>query len=174
MDGFSLRDLDLSNLRDKIGKNVSQEDIFEGTIIENILLAKPNAQPADAIWAINMVGIADEINSMPDGLDTAMVAGGKGLATSLVNKIILARCLAKRPNLLILNDFFNDFLKSERLDLIHMLTRSEQPWTLLVVSNDPVIMATCDRVLLLEHGKLIADGPFESLVKSGEINAIIN
>lgn len=174
MDGFSLRDLDLANLRDKIGKNVSQEDIFEGTIMENILLAKPNAQPADAIWAINLVGIADDINQMPDGLDTSMVAGGKGLATSLVNKIILARCLAKRPNLLILNDFFNDFLKSERLNLIHMLTRPEHPWTLLAVSNDPVIMATCDRVLLMENGQLKADGSFEELVKSGEINAIIS
>ncbi|MEM7107687.1 MAG: ATP-binding cassette domain-containing protein [Bacteroidota bacterium] len=174
MDGFSLRDLDLANLRDKIGKNVSQEDIFEGSIIENILLAKPSAQPADAIWAINLVGIADEINSMPDGLDTNMVAGGKGIATSLVNKIILARCLAKRPNLLILNDFFNDFLKSERLDLMRMLTQPEHPWTLLAVSNDPVIMAACDRVLLLENGELTADDSFEELVKSGKINAIIN
>ncbi|MEM9859537.1 MAG: ATP-binding cassette domain-containing protein, partial [Bacteroidota bacterium] len=174
MDGFSLRDLDLANLRDKIGKNVSQEDIFEGTILENILLAKPNTQPADAIWAIDLVGISDEINRMPDGLDTSMVAGGKGLATSLVNKIILARCLAKHPNLLILNDFFNDFLKSERLDLINMLTRPEHPWTLLAVSNDPVIMAACDRVLLLENGQLTADDSFEELVKSGKINAIIN
>ncbi len=174
VDGFSLRDLDLTNLRDKIGKNVSQEDIFEGSILENILLAKPHAQPADAIWAINTVGIADEINAMPEGLDTVMVSGGKGLPTSLVNRIILARCLAKRPNLLILNDFFNDFIKSERFDLIHMLTRKEHPWTLIVVSNDPVIMAACDRVMLMEDGHLKTEGPFEELVKSGELNNIIN
>ncbi|TRX58231.1 ATP-binding cassette domain-containing protein [Fulvivirga sp. M361] len=174
MDGFSLRDLDLTNLRDKIGKNVSQEDIFEGSIIENILLAKPHAQAADAIWAINTVGIADDINAMPEGLDTMMVSGGKGLSNSLVNKIILARCLAKRPNLLILNDFFNDFLKSERLNLINMLTRPEHPWTLLVVSNDPVIMAACDRVVLMEKGLIKSEGSFEGLVKSGELNNIIN
>ncbi len=174
MDGFSLRDLDLTNLRDKVGKNVSQEDIFAGSILENILLAKPHAQPADAIWAINTVGIADEINAMPDGMDTEMVSGGKGLPTSLVNKIILARSLAKRPNLLILNDFFNDFIKAERFDLIHMLTRKEHPWTLVVVSNDPVIMAACDRVVLLEDGLVKVEGPFENLVKSGELNNIIN
>ena len=174
MDGFSLRDLDLTNLRDKIGKNVSQEDIFEGSILENILLAKPHAQPADAIWAINTVGIANEINAMPSGLETAMVSGGKGLPASLVNKIILARSLAKRPNLLILNDFFNDFIKAERFDLIHMLTRREHPWTLVVVSNDPVIMAACDRVVLLEEGLVKAEGQFEDLVKAGALNNIIN
>ena len=75
---------------------------------------------------------------------------------------------------MILNDFFNDFIKAERFDLIHMLTRKEHPWTLVVVSNDPVIMAACDRVVLLEDGLVKAEGPFESLVKSGELNNIIN
>ncbi|MEO1052340.1 MAG: ATP-binding cassette domain-containing protein [Bacteroidota bacterium] len=173
MNGFSLRDLDLTNLRDKIGKNVSQEDIFEGSIIENILLAKSHAQPEDAIWAINAVGISDEINSMPDGMDTPMVSGGKGLPTSLVNKIILARCLAKRPNLLILNDFFNNFPGSERLRLMQMLSDAQFPWTLLIVSNDPLIMAECDRVVYMEDGQVGKVGPFKELMKAGDLNAII-
>ena len=174
MDGYSLRDLDVTNLRDRIGKNVSQEDIFEGSIIENILLSKPHAKSEDALWAINKVGIADAIHNMHDGLDTQMLSGGKGLSNGLVNKIILARCLAKHPNLLILNDFFNDFLKSERLELISMLSNEENPWTLIVVSNDPVIMAACDRVILMEEGKIKTEGPFEELVKSDELSKIIN
>ncbi len=174
VDGYSLRDLDLTNLRDRIGKNVSQEDIFEGTIIENILLAKPHAKSEDALWAIEMAGIRDEINVMPDGLDTQMLSGGKGLPNGLVNKIILARCLAKHPGLLILNDFFTDFLKSERLKMISMLTDDSNPWTLLAVSNDPVIMAACDRVILMEDGKIKSEGPFETLVKSEELSKIIN
>lgn len=174
MDGYSMRDLDLTNLRDRIGKNVSQEDIFEGTIIENILLAKSHSKSEDAIWAINKVGIADSINYMPDGLDTPMLSGGKGLSNSLVNKIILARCLAKHPGLLILNDFFSDFMKSERLHLISMLTDEQNPWTLVTVSNDPVIMAACDRVILMENGQIKSDGPFNELVKSEELSKIIN
>lgn len=174
MDGYSLRDLDLTNFRDKIGKNVSQEDIFEGTIVENILLSKPHARSEDAIWAINKVGIADDINGMPDGLDTPMLSGGKGLANGLVNKIILARCMAKHPGLLILNDFFNDFLKSDRRNLITMLTKKDNPWTMVAVSNDPVIMAVCDRVILMEGGKIKKEGPFEELIKSDGLNEIIN
>jgi len=171
---FSLRDLDMTNLRDNIGKNVSQEDLFEGSIIENILLAKPNAKIEDAVWAINEVGIADDINAMPDGLDTTIVSGGKGLSSNLVNKIILSRCLAKRPNLLILTDFFYGFLKSEKLNLIQKLTDKNQPWTLIVVSNDPLIMAACDTVVILEDGIIKKNAPFEELIKSDELNSILN
>ncbi|MEL7005359.1 MAG: ABC transporter ATP-binding protein, partial [Bacteroidota bacterium] len=174
INGFSLKDLDLTNLRDNIGKNVSQEDIFEGSIIENILLAKPHAKTEDAIWAIESVGIQDEINSMPDGLDTVMVSGGKGLTSSLVNKIILARCLAKRPNLLILNDFFSDFTGVERVDLINMLTKPEHSWTLIVVSKDPLIMQACDRVVLMDQGTVAHDKPFDELVKIGALGKIVN
>ncbi|MEQ8574310.1 MAG: ABC transporter ATP-binding protein, partial [Fulvivirga sp.] len=156
------------------GKNVSQQDIFEGTIIENILLAKTHSNYEDAMWAINMVGIADEINNMPEGLNTPMLSGGKGLANGLVNKIILARCLAKRPKMLVLNDFFTDFLKSERLQLISMLTDKQHKWTMVVVSNDPVIMAACDRVVILDQGEIKREGKFEELIKSEELNRIIN
>lgn len=174
VNGFSLRDLDLTNLRDSIGKNVSQEDIFEGSIIENILLGKPHAQPQHAIWAIEEVGIADDINAMPDGLDTVVVSGGKGLTSSLVNKLILARCLAKKPNLLILNDFFSDFTGVERLNLIKMLNKPEHPWTLIVVSKDPLIMEACDRVVLMEEGSIKHEGSFQELVKSGALDKIVN
>ncbi|MCA6074737.1 peptidase domain-containing ABC transporter [Fulvivirga sedimenti] len=173
MDGYSLRDLDLTNLRDKIGKNVSQEDIFEGTIFENVLLSKPNSKAEDALWALDKVNVGDTINAMPEGLDTPMLSGGKGLSRGVVNKIILARCLAKRPSLLVLNDFFKDFIQSERLSLIQMLTAKEHNWTLIVVSNDPFIMAACDRVLLFEEGRITGNGKFDELVKSGALNKIV-
>ena len=174
VEGFSLRDLDLTNLRDRIGKNVFQEDIFEGTILENILLAKPHATPSDALWALRTVGIEDEVHSMKDGLDTQMVSGGKGLSRSLVNKIILARCLAKKPSLLVLTDFFNDFLKSEKIRLMNTLTAEEQPWTLIAVSNDPLIMSSCDRVILLENGSIKTDGTFNDLLENKYLDDIIN
>lgn len=174
INGYSLRDLDLTNLRDKIGKNVSQEDIFEGTILENILLSKPQSDTQDAIWAIEQVGISDEINSMPEGMDTPMLSGGKGLPKTLVNKIILARCLAKRPSMLVLNDFFKDFIQSERIALIQRLVSKEYPWTLMVVSNDPFVMAACDRVVLFEQGAVKAEGKFDKLLREGALNRFVD
>ncbi len=170
---MSLRDLNLTNLRDKIGKNVSPEDIFEGTILENILLNKPQTQLEDALWAIQEVGIGDEIHSLPEGLHTPMLSGGKGLPDSLTNKIILARCLAKRPHLLILNDFFGNFPHSERRRLIYSLIDPKHLWTLIAVSNDVSIMEACDRVILMEKGHVRASGPFRELVDQEELQEII-
>ncbi|WP_109831645.1 peptidase domain-containing ABC transporter [Reichenbachiella versicolor] len=174
INNYSLRDLDLMSLRDLIGKNVSQDDIFEGTILENIILSKPNAIPEDALWALEKVGILDAINAMPDGLNTTMMSSGKGLSRDLINKIILARCLSKRPELLILNDFFNDFLRSERRELMNMLADPDNPWTLVVVSNDRLIMDKCDRVIIMEKGTIKTEGTYQELLEQGELDALIN
>ncbi len=174
IDGFSIRDLDLTNLRDKIGKNVSREDIFEGTILENLMLAKPQGHLNDVMWALNEVGISDAINLLPEGLHTPMISGGKGLSGNLVQKIILARCLIKRPYLLIINDYFHDFSKAERRKLIHNLVHTSHLWTLIVVSNDPIIMEACDRVVLMEQGIIKDSGSFEMLMEKGVLVELIN
>lgn len=162
---YNLRDLDRTHLRDRIAKNVSQEDIFEGTVLENILLGKPFAKLDIALNAIDVVGLSDEIYQLKDGLNTQMLSGGKGFSSSFINKMILARCLAKDPSLLILNDFFGNFQKFERLQLIETLTNQNARWTLIVVSNDPLVMAASDRVIYMDGGRIITDGPFEDVLK---------
>ena len=166
---YNLRDLDRTYLRDMIGKNVSQEDIFEGTVLENILVGKPFASMENAIRSIEKVGLQDEIYSLPDGFNTSILSAGKGFSTSFVNKMILARCLAKNPALLILNDFFGDFMKHDRLQLIEMLTNPSNNWTLVVVSNDPLVMSAVDRVIYMENGEIIADDSFEKVIKNEKI-----
>ena len=132
-------------------------------------MGKPTSDIKDAIEAIEQVGLTKDINSLGDGLNTLMLSGGKGFSSAFINKLVLARCLAKKPAMLILNDFFNNFTKGERLKLVEMLTSEDKKWTLVVVSNDPLIMAACDEVLFLENGKAKALGPFEELIKQEDI-----
>ena len=166
---YSLRDLDSTFLRDKIAKNVSQEDIFEGSVMDNILLGKPFASLELAIESIEKVGLSDFVNRLPQGLATPLMSGGKGFPSSIINKLILARCLAKNPELLILNDFFNDFQKSERLKLMQVLIDPKNLCTLVVISNDPLVMASCDRVIYMQDGEILEDGPFEEIIKNESI-----
>jgi ABC-type bacteriocin/lantibiotic exporter with double-glycine peptidase domain len=165
----SLRDLDRTHLRDMIGKNVSSDDIFEGTILDNILVGKPLSDENNAIAAIERVGLSDQINSMSEGLQTPMLSSGKGYSETFIQRLTLARCLAKNPKLLILNDFFGNFSKSDRLKLIQMLTDKANEWTLIVVSNDPLIMSACDQVIYLSEGSIVAEGEFESIIKNPHV-----
>jgi ABC-type multidrug transport system fused ATPase/permease subunit len=170
---FSLRDLDLTNLRDKMSKNVTEEDLFDGTLLDNILVGKGMATPELAMSVIRKVGLADKINMLPDGLHTHIVSGGKGFSSSFVHKLILARCLAKSPQLLILNDYFGSFQFKERQELIDLVTKQEKLCTLIAVSNNPSVMMACDRILILENGIVKAQGDFQSLLKSGDLNDIL-
>ncbi len=174
INNYSIRDLDLSHLRDKIAKNISPEDIFDGTIYENITLGKPMESVEDAIQALQRVGLSDEINQLPEGLNTPLLSGGKGLPSSMIQKLILARCLAKKPALIILNDFFSGLKKATKLNLVQELISTHNPWTLLSVSNDPLIMAACDRVVVLNEGVIESQGSFDELVKQGLINNYID
>ncbi|MFY0593095.1 peptidase domain-containing ABC transporter [Roseivirga sp.] len=169
---YSLRDLDLTNLRDKLAKNVSADDIFEGTILDNIVVGKPDVSTRDAVEAITKVGLADKINMLPDGYNTQVISGGKGFSSSFVHKLILARCLVKRPRLLILNDFFASFQRSEKEHLINVVTSAAE-CTLVAVSNDPMVMSACDRVIVMESGTIKAEGTYAELLSEGYLNKII-
>jgi ABC-type bacteriocin/lantibiotic exporter with double-glycine peptidase domain len=172
--GFSVRDLDITNLRDKIAKNISPEDLFDGTVLENITVGKLGATVQDAIAALEKTGLSDWVNSLPEGLSTTIVSGGKGLPSSVIQKLILARCLAERPTLIILQDFFHGLRKSDKIQLINTVINHSQHWTLVAVSNDPIVMAACDRIVILDNGNIIAEGTFQQLLQSNSLHEFID
>jgi ABC-type multidrug transport system fused ATPase/permease subunit len=116
------------------------------------------------VEAIRQAGVHEKINSLPNGLHTHILSGGKGLSSSMVHRLILARCFAKKPGLIILNDFFSGLTKSDKLDLIQRIVDKSQHWTVITESNDPAIMSACDRVIIVHDGKIEAQGRFEDLI----------
>jgi ABC-type bacteriocin/lantibiotic exporter with double-glycine peptidase domain len=164
---YSIRDLDLTHLRDKIAKNISLEDIFDGTLLENVTVGKPQEGIEDALNAIEKVGLADFVNNLPEGLNTHILSGGKGFSSSVNQRLILARCLAKKPEMIILNDYFNFMKKADKVHLIEQLVNKENKWTIIVVSNDPLVMASCQRVVVMNEGAIKAEGKFDELMQRG-------
>jgi len=166
---FSLRDLDITHLRNKIAKNISAEDIFEGSIYENITIGKLAARPEEVMQVVDQVGLSHSVRNLPDGIHTLLTSGGKGLPSSTLHRLILARCLAKKPELLILNDFFSGLSKVDKLDMIRCAINPENSWTLIAESNDSLVMAACDRVIVMDAGRIVADGSYHALLKDGVI-----
>jgi ABC-type bacteriocin/lantibiotic exporter with double-glycine peptidase domain len=172
VNGYSLRDIDLTHLRDRVSKNISNDDIFDGTMYDNILLGK-SIRPEEAIEALRKVGLHEYVSALPEGLQTKLISGGKGLSNSMIHKLILARCLAKKPELLILNDFFSGLSKADKIDLIQCVIDPAENWTLVVVSNDPMVMSASDRVIIMNKGEVIDSGSYEELYKKGVIQKYI-
>jgi ABC-type bacteriocin/lantibiotic exporter with double-glycine peptidase domain len=173
INNYSIRDLDLTHLRDQVSKNISQEDLFDGTLLENITLGKTTITVHDAIHALELVGLSDFVNALPKGFETHIISGGKGLSKTVSHKLILARCLSKKPKLIVLNDFFTTLSKSDKLELLACITKPERPCTAIIVSKDPMIMSACDRVVVMNEGTIQMDGTMEELTKSQLFNNLI-
>ena len=163
---LSLRDIQKSSLRHLIGNNTSTEQVFEGTILENITLGLPNVPIEDVVWATDCVGLTSFIHALPEGLQTNLTGGSLRLPASVSRKIIMARCLVLRPKMLLLDDFWSGMEKHEKMRLLQLFASPDFDWTLLIISNDPDVMATCDRTLLLRDGKLVSSGSFDEVRSS--------
>ncbi|MBX2842006.1 MAG: ATP-binding cassette domain-containing protein [Flammeovirgaceae bacterium] len=173
MNGISLRDINVNSMRDLVAKNVTNEDIFEGTILENISMGNPKVSYDDMMWALDNVGLADMVNSLPDGIMTSMVSGGKKFAKSVAIKLILARCIAEKPQLLILNDELIDLEKRDRINILGFLMDKKNPWTLVCVSNDPMMLAGCNRVVILNDGIIVKDGTYKELAANEDFKDLL-
>lgn len=116
----------------------------------------------------------DTIFSWPKGLETPILSAGKGLTKTMIHKIILARCLAKKPKLLVLNDFFNPLGKTDKMELLAAISKLQAHCTIIIVSKDPFIMSACDRVIVMENGAIRTQGTMQELVSKELIKDLIN
>lgn len=174
LDGYSMRDLDLTHIRERIAKNISADDLFDGTLFENLAVGNSRTSADQVMTALRRVSVDRWVSATQEGLRTRVLSGGKGLPNSVIQKLILARCIAKQPKLMVLNDFFIGLARSEKLRLIQQLMDTSNPWTFIAVSNDPLVMAACSRVIVLNDGRIEAEGTFSELMKTTELTSLID
>ncbi|MBU6367773.1 MAG: ATP-binding cassette domain-containing protein, partial [Gemmatimonadetes bacterium] len=163
LDGITLRDLDRPALRARTGQMLSWTDLFDGTIEENIHVGRPHLGPDDVRRALDDLDLTAAVQALPQGLQTELTNGGRSLPTHLANKLLVAQGIVGAPPLVVLDDFFQNLDAGSRALILGLLTDRARPWTVLAVSNDPLLLAAFDRVLVLEAGRVVADGPFAAL-----------
>jgi ABC-type bacteriocin/lantibiotic exporter with double-glycine peptidase domain len=153
--GLSKGNLDLTSLRSVIGDSLSQEQLFEGTIVENITIGREEATFQNVQWAVEKMGLLDFIKSLPQGYNTVIDPQGKKLSRSIVQKILLARSIADKPKLLLLEDVFEHVENIERKRIVEFLSSKENEWTMVAVSTDPYFIKCADRVMTIKEGQII-------------------
>jgi len=162
----------LSTLHSVIGDYLTQqEELFEGTVMENIRMGRDAATYEHVKWAVDNLGLTDFIQSLPLGYDTIFDAQAKRLPRSVVQKMLIARAIADRPSLLLLEDAFEHLDEFERRRIIDFLTEKDKTWTVVVVSNDPYMAQRSDRLVVMKEGKVAAIGTYEEIKKSGTLKS---
>jgi ABC-type multidrug transport system fused ATPase/permease subunit len=154
LNGIPMSNINLRSLHDYIAENFSNEMIFKGSVYDNITMGRKDIKWENVHWAIEITGLRSFIQSLPKGLETVLIPDDRSLPSGELRKIVLARCLAKRPKILLLEDFMDVFDQEQRDKILQILTEKNKNMTVLAVSNDLGFASRCDKVLVMENGKV--------------------
>jgi ABC-type bacteriocin/lantibiotic exporter with double-glycine peptidase domain len=155
IDGEPLGGLDLEHLRAQIGDCISQEDIFTGSVLDNITMGRTRVTEEGLERAIRLTGLREAASMLPQGLMTRLDPQGNRLPKSLVHRIILARCLAARPRLVLFEDQLHLLDPEQREAVLDHLLSPDLNASVIAVSNDPHVQRRFQRTLVLRNGHLI-------------------
>ncbi|MDO8967642.1 peptidase domain-containing ABC transporter [Algoriphagus sp.] len=155
---LSLEYINLEKYRGMVGDFLELQEIFHGSIRENILVGR-DFDLSHLEYIIDLVGLKDYLYKLPEGLEAMLQPGGRGLSKSLAQKILLARGFVGKPKALIMENVFLHVEKDVFSKIVDYLFNGN--WTLLMVSNDDEILSRADEVLLMDSGNIIYHGSYE-------------
>jgi putative ABC transport system ATP-binding protein len=148
--GMDLRDLDMDSLNACRGLILdSQLTLFESTLEENITMGRA-AHYDDIRWALRFVELEEDVDALSLGLRTMVKSGGKGFTTSQTLRLLVARAIVMRPQILILDGTLHSMPPALRDTILRRLCSKEEPWSVIFVSNDSTLSAHVDRRIILE------------------------
>ncbi len=149
----NLKLLSIEEYRSQIGIITLNETSFDGTIFENITNNNPSITLKEVHKVLEQVKLTEIIKNLPKGLDTHLFPQGKQINSSVIQKIILARCIISKPKVLFLEEPIDKSDKNTAKEIIDFLTNSENNWTLIVIAKDPYWEEKCDRTISLDKSK---------------------
>ena len=151
MDDIPVGNYDLASLRSQIGILINQQDIFQGTVWDNIALGDESISIQSVIDIAAKVGLNDFIDTLKKGYDTMLDPTGKRLPRNVIHKILLVRAITGRPRLLLLEDPWMNVQNSHRQQIIQLLNEIKNT-TIVVVSNDEDFAKQCDKIIIIDEG----------------------
>ncbi|MBX9580089.1 MAG: ATP-binding cassette domain-containing protein [Gemmataceae bacterium] len=148
-DGADLRAVALATVRDQIAV-VKGIEVYDGTVLDNVRMGRAEVSMDDARDALRRVGLLGAIRNLPDGLATRLWTGGAPLSLGQANRLMLARAIAGRPRLLVLDEALDHMDADIRETVLPALFGKDAPWTLLVITHSDEAARLCDRVVRLD------------------------
>ena len=171
LDGIATRDMSLTDLRQRVGIVPQDAVIFSTSALENIRYGKPNATDEDVKAAAKAAFADDFIKLLPEGYDTFMGERGVRLSGGQRQRIAIARAMLKNSPLLLLDETTSALdAESERM-VQAALESAMKGRTTLVVAHRLATVQQADRILVLDHGKLVEQGTHAELVARGGVYA---
>lgn len=171
-DGKNLNTLDHATLRRKIGTVMQSAGLFQGSIYSNIVISAPELSVDDAWEAAEAAGIADDIRRMPMGMNTYISEGQGGISGGQRQRIMIARAIAPKPKVLFFDEATSALDNRTQRQVSEAL--DAMGCTRIVIAHRLSTIKHCDRILVMEDGKIAESGTYDELIeKNGLFAALV-
>lgn len=169
IDGTDVKEMPLDLLRSRIGVVLQQSVLFSGKIRDNIRFGKPDADQEEVEAAAKAAEAHEFIMRLPEGYDTDLNQRGVNLSGGQKQRIAIARALLVRPKILILDDSTSALDLGTESRIQNALKRLMKQSTNLIIAQRISSVVDADKILVLEHGRIVAEGTHEELLGSSPI-----
>jgi ATP-binding cassette subfamily B multidrug efflux pump len=169
VDGHDVRDLTLESLRDQIGIVLQDTTLFSGSIRDNIAYGRPDASAADVEAAARAAQAHEFIAGFPDGYATIVGERGVGLSGGQKQRIAIARALLSDPRILILDDSTSAVDAETEFQIQQALDHLMAGRTSFVIAQRISTVRNADKILLLDGGKIAAQGKHDDLLRESAL-----
>ncbi|NBO91091.1 MAG: ABC transporter ATP-binding protein [Planctomycetia bacterium] len=146
LDGIDARQLSLDAYRQRVAA-AGVCEVFDGSILDNITLGRSCVTLNEARQALELVQLLEEVERLPEGIQTRLVTGGAPLSGSQADRLMLARAIAGKPGLLLVDDLLDRMEPELCRRTLAMLIAPDAPWTLVIATTRADVMAACQRVI---------------------------
>lgn len=166
-DDDDLESLDKHSLRRNIGTVLQNGKLFTGDIYSNITITAPWMDMDDAWEAAEKAGMANDIRQMPMGMHTLIAEGGGGISGGQKQRLLIARAICPKPNVLMLDEATSAL--DNLTQKIVTDSMNEMKCTRIVIAHRLSTIKECNRILVLDHGKIAEEGTFDELMAKNGI-----
>lgn len=167
LSGLDISRLSLRELHDKVGHVAQDPFLFEGTVRDNLMLAKPDATEAEIIHALEQACCWDFVRNLPERLDTNIGEKGIRLSQGEKQRLTIARVLLKNPPFVILDEATASVDTITERKIQEALDRLVAQRTVLVIAHRLSTVRRADKIVVMEQGRIIESGNHEALIELG-------
>ena len=165
-DGIDVQQLDPADLRSQIGHVPQDIKLFSGTIRSNIAQGALHPSDEDILWAAEIGGVTEFVNRHPRGFDRAVGERGESLSGGQRQSISIARAVVGHPVVYLLDEPSTSMDNTSEAALLDNLAKVTQGHTLILNTHKTSLLKLVDRVLVLDQGRVVADGPKEAVLEA--------
>lgn len=169
VDGVNVKDCKLDELRKKVGIVLQKSELFSGTVEDNIKWGDKNATHEEVISAAQAAQADEFIQKIPAGYEGIIAEKGASLSDGQKQRLSISRAVLKKPEILILDDSTSALDLGTEAKLRAEIDRKMNGTTLIIIAQRIQSVKSCDRIAVLDHGKLCACDTHENLLKTCEV-----